>query len=239
MAKGLSTYYDTETLRLIIANGDHRRVIGGLWEELGRLQLDFLRAQGMAPGDRLLDIGCGSLRLGAMACRYLEPGHYWGTDLSAELIDAGHAREIMDQGLGDRLPRGNLVTDGEFTFAGIPRQVDYAIANSVFTHLPPTHMRLCFANLARHLTAPARVYFTIFLPQDGDGIAGPSHQADGIVTWSYKDPFHYDWADVAHALRGLPWALRLLGDWGHPRNQVMVEARFDPAMPGHVQGEGP
>jgi SAM-dependent methyltransferase len=191
----------------------------------------------MAPGHRLLDIGCGSLRLGSLACRYLEPGHYWGTDLSTDLIEAGHAREIVAQGLGDRLPRGNLVTDGIFSFAGVPRQIDYAIANSVFTHLPPTHLRLCLGNLARHLTAPARVYFTIFLPQDGDGITGPSRQADGIVTWSYRDPFHYDWADVAHALRGLPWALRRLGDWGHPRNQMMVEARFDPARPATGGGE--
>ncbi|MGG6294672.1 hypothetical protein ACQ4M4_09620 [Leptolyngbya sp. AN02str] len=45
-----------------IKAGKHRQFIGGLWEELGQLQFDFLKENGLLPEHRLLDMGCGSLR---------------------------------------------------------------------------------------------------------------------------------------------------------------------------------
>lgn len=216
----------------------HRAMIGGMWEEIGSLQLNFLKAQGLKPNHRLLDVGCGSLRLGCKVAPYLNPGNYWGTDRSHDLIDAGYDREIVPAGLDQRLPRNNLVTDGIFDFPGVPERVDYAMAQSVFTHLPLNHLRLCLANLARKLVTPCRFYFTIFIPSGQLGVADPCPQKDGIVTWSYKDPFHYDLSDICHAARDLPWSLRLIGDWGHPRNQMMVEALLDRPEPGQQSGTG-
>jgi hypothetical protein len=40
---------------------DHRAYVGGLWEEIGTLQFEFLLRQGLAPSDCFLDIACGSL----------------------------------------------------------------------------------------------------------------------------------------------------------------------------------
>jgi hypothetical protein len=52
----------------------HRGFIGGLWDELGRLQVDFPVSEGLEPAHVLLDIGCGSLRGGVHLIPYLEPG---------------------------------------------------------------------------------------------------------------------------------------------------------------------
>lgn len=54
----------------------HRNYIGGMWEEIGNLQLDFLISNGLSPNHYLLDIACGSLRLGVKAMPYLQPSHY-------------------------------------------------------------------------------------------------------------------------------------------------------------------
>jgi hypothetical protein len=43
---------------------DHRAYVGGLWEEIGRLQFEFLLRHGLAPSDCFLNIACGSLRGG-------------------------------------------------------------------------------------------------------------------------------------------------------------------------------
>jgi SAM-dependent methyltransferase len=224
MPTGPSVYYDESAMRSLVQDGGHRRIVGGLWEEMGSLQLNQLIARGMVPGDRLLDVGCGSLRLGRLACAYLDPGHYWGTDISPDLVETGYQQEILSAGLQNRLPRTNLVIDAEFGFAGLPTSFDFIMAQSVFTHLSLNHMRLCFANLAGHLTGPCKAYFTIFMPVAGVRPAQPSAQKDGVVSWSYKDPFHYEWDDIRHAFRGLPWHLSLIGDWAHPRNQMLVEA---------------
>ena len=54
-----SIYYDREAMRGIVRDGRHREIVGGMWDELGRLQMGALQAHGMRPHHRLLDIGCG------------------------------------------------------------------------------------------------------------------------------------------------------------------------------------
>ena len=70
------------------------------------------------------------------AVDFLDSGHYWGTDLNESLLDAGYEKEIVPASLTDKLPRENLVTDGDFKFPSIPQEINFAIAQSLFTHLP-------------------------------------------------------------------------------------------------------
>jgi hypothetical protein len=55
-----SIYDNTAHIRSQVNAGRHREVVGDLWDELGNLQLAFLRKHGLRPEHRLLDIGCGS-----------------------------------------------------------------------------------------------------------------------------------------------------------------------------------
>lgn len=151
----ISNYYDEAAVAGAVERGEHREVIGSMWDEIGPLQLRFLQANGLTPDSTLLDIGCGSLRLGVRAVEYLEPGNYWGTDLNPVLLDAGYDKEIVPAGLAARLPRSHLVVDEEFEFPGIPSRIDFAIATSVFTHLPFNYMRLCLARLGAQLISPS------------------------------------------------------------------------------------
>ena len=67
----------------------HREAVGGLWEEMGRLQFDFVANQGLKPDHKLLDIGCGSMRGGVHFVSYLENSNYYGVDCNKALLDAG------------------------------------------------------------------------------------------------------------------------------------------------------
>jgi len=220
-----SVYYDDEKINKIATEGGHREIIGGMWDEIGDLQIDMLRDEGLKPEHRLLDIGCGSLRLGTKAVPYLDPGNYWATDLVEALIEAGYRREIVPLGLQDRLPRGNLVRDPEFTFRSVPRQFDFIVAQSVFTHLPLNHLRQCLARLASHLQGPATFLFTVFEAEPGTAIDASCLQArGGVTTHPHKDPFHYRDGDLSHLARDLPWKIDSVRDWNHPRNQKLVRA---------------
>ena len=42
----------------------HREYVGGLWDEMGKLQFDFMVSQGLSPEHTMLDIACGALRGG-------------------------------------------------------------------------------------------------------------------------------------------------------------------------------
>ena len=57
------------------------------YETVGRLQLDFLKSQGLEPHHTLLDVGCGSLRGGMWIMAYLNPGCYVGIDKDADMLE--------------------------------------------------------------------------------------------------------------------------------------------------------
>ena len=50
-----------------------------------------------------------------------------------------------------------------------------------------------------------------------------AHDPEDIVTYDIRDPYHYKLADFFYAASGLPWQIRYLGKWGHPRGQRMLE----------------
>ena len=58
----------------------HRERVGGMWDEIGRLQIDFLRGQGLRRATRCSTSGCGCLRGGVHFVAFLEPGRYYGID---------------------------------------------------------------------------------------------------------------------------------------------------------------
>lgn len=101
--------------------------------------------------------------VGVKAVDYLDAEHYWGTDINSSLLDVGYEKEILAAGLGDKLPRSHLVTTGDFDFSQLPQSFDFAFAQSVFTHLPFNHLRLCLARLAQHVEGPIAFFATIFV----------------------------------------------------------------------------
>jgi SAM-dependent methyltransferase len=218
----VSNYYDPERAAKYIRSS-HRGYVGGMWPEIGRLQADFLRERGLRPEMRLLDIGCGCLRGGVHFVEYLDPGNYYGVDLWQELLDAGYDVELAALGLQDRLPRENLLCDGEFNFDRFGVTFDAALAQSVFTHLPLNHIRLCLGRLAPVMRPGAVLYATIFACERDEDWLRPIERADGLFTTGpTSDPYHYRYADIEYAASGLPWTVEPVGDWGHPREQAMV-----------------
>jgi SAM-dependent methyltransferase len=208
-----------------IQAGVHREMVGGLWDELGPLQLDFLRAEGLTPGDTLLDVGCGCLRAGIHFVRFLEPGRYYGIDVNASLIQAGLERELPLAGLAGRLAPDHLLVNGRFEAWRFGVPFDYALAQSVFTHVPPAEIGLCLRELARCVRPGGRLYATFFECEGDEVPEQMLHEPGGITSFRDRDPLHYRFRDLAALCAGLPWTPVRVGRWGHPRDQRMI--RFD------------
>lgn len=183
--RALSPYLAANFYADALAKGRHRDIVGGRWDETGRIQMAALRAEGLAPHHRLLDIGAGSLRLGCKAVPYLDPGHYWGTDLSGALMQRGYTLELAHK---DRLPPAQLIEDADFTFPGIPADIDYAIAFAVFTHLPADYLFCALSNLRDKFPTLHRLLFTVFLAPAP--ATAQYRQPDGVVTHPDRAPYH-------------------------------------------------
>lgn len=167
-----------------LARGRHRQIVGGWWEETGRIQLDLLRAEGLRPHHHILDIGAGSLRLGCKAVPFLDPGHYWATDASGALMRRGWEVELEDKA---RLSPAHLIEDAEFRFPGVPPDIDFAIAWGVFTHLPQDDLARALPRIRAVFPGLSMLLFTVFL-SPGPGAA---RGGDDAVTHSDRAPYHY------------------------------------------------
>ncbi|MBA2529132.1 MAG: class I SAM-dependent methyltransferase [Euzebyales bacterium] len=119
------------------------------WMAIGKLQYDYLLSHGLQPADRMLEIGCGNLRAGWRFISYLEPGHYYGVDISPDVLFA--AQETITRfGLQDRLPTLTPVRDLKLGFLP-PQHFTVIHAHSVFSHSPLDVMDECFTHVGRIL----------------------------------------------------------------------------------------
>ncbi len=218
-----SPYYKRDFIQSAVDRGTHRAIVGGMWEEVGQLQFDFLVENGLKPSHRLLDIGCGCLRGGVHFVRYLNPGNYYGIDINRSLLDAGYDIELAQAGLQERMPRDNLKCGTDFDFSVFAPVFDRALAVSVFTHLPLNTIRVCLERLAPKMTTGGVFYATFFeLPDGIDTWRTYSHEPGGIVTQGNADRYHYRRRDMYYVAEDLPFKAAYIGSFKHPRAQHMM-----------------
>jgi hypothetical protein len=192
----------------------HRKYVGGRWEEIGQLQLDMLKDQGLRPQHCLLDIACGSFRLGVKAIDYLDTGNYLGIEKEGTLVELGIEHEIGGERLQAKKPE--LIISADFEFQRLTKQPDFVIAQSLFTHLTPELINLCFAKLRHNMKPTTRFFATFF---EAPGSAGNPRRSND---WGY---FAYSRHQIIDFGVRNGYATRYIGDWKHPRNQILVEYR--------------
>ena len=207
-----------------IEKQEHRDLVGGLWEELGTLQFNFLKDHGLQPHHRLVDLGCGALRGGLHFIRYLDAGHYYGLDINASLVEAGR-RELEGAELGHKRP--HLLVNDRFELAGFATAFDCALAVSVFTHLPMNHIVRCLVEVRKALRPGARFFASYFEAPASVWLEPLQHSPGGIVTNYDADPYHYSLAEFEWLAASAQMQVERLGAWGHPRDQRMLSFSRD------------
>ena len=217
MPSHISPYHRPNFYADALARGRHRDIVGGRWDETGRVQMSLLIEAGLQPHHQLLDIGCGALRLGCKAVPYLDPGKYWGTDLSADLMIKGHQSELANP---SRLPADHLIQDDNFAFPSIPATIDYAIAFAVFTHLPLTHLHHALTQIHARFPNLHRLLFTVFTAPD----VASHRQPDGVVSHATRAPYHFNAKDILDLTQTTGFQAQLHAT-RLPRGQILCTAQ--------------
>jgi cyclopropane fatty-acyl-phospholipid synthase-like methyltransferase len=220
--KGVNSYHKELSNEEIEAKA-HRGFVGGLWEELGQLQFDFLINSGLKPDHKLLDIGCGCLRGGIHFVKYLNETNYYGLDFNQSLIEAGK-KELSEACLISKKP--NLIVDDKFSIDKLNARFDFMISVSVFTHLPMNIIMRCLNNAKKYLAHTGVYYSSFFQSPSSVFLEDIVHQPGGIVTNFDSDPFHYSEEELNFMATQTGLQVSVIGDWGHPRNQKMAAFRL-------------
>ena len=197
--------------------GEHRKFVGSYWDQLGKLQFDYLLKQGLKPHHKLLDLGCGALRGGIHFIQYLEDGHYTGIDANTSLIRAGKT-ELKKVNLDRNKP--NFILDENFDYKEWGGKFDYIISISLFTHLPITLIEHCISSVAKVMVNYGAFYFSFFLCKEHEKIVVQNDL--GLKTHPFKDPYHQTKKQIETIAEKNQLKFEYIGEWKHPRNQKMA-----------------
>lgn len=98
----------------------------------------------LTPQTRVVDYGCGSLRLGRHFIELLEPGNYFGLDIIAAFYERFGNVEAM----ADKRPRLAEISDVAVEQAAA-HDADFVFSSAVAFHVHPEEAGQYFGNLAR------------------------------------------------------------------------------------------
>jgi hypothetical protein len=136
-------------------------------------------------------------------------------------IEAG-VREELSATLRE-VKRPQFMVAEDFAFAALGRRFDYALAQSVFTHLPFTAVARCLENLSQVLMPGGRFYATFFEASD------EGQERIVIPAWyeayrRYYDQgcYYYSCERFRAAAQDVGLRMTYIGEWGHPRGQRML-----------------
>ena len=181
------------------------------WLALGDMQFDYLLGHGLRPEHRMLEIGCGNLRAGRRFIRHLEPGHYYGVDISPDILAAAQ-ETIVREDLQHRLPTLTLVRD--LTLRFLPEgHFDVVHAHSVFSHSPLPVIEECLAGVGRILAPDGWFDFTF------DRTEGEEHQV-------LREDFYYRTETLLALAEKHGLEARFMADWEElPHGQSKIRVR--------------
>ncbi|KAG6751702.1 hypothetical protein NC652_030796 [Populus alba x Populus x berolinensis] len=125
---------------------EHHSNYGEPWAG-GRDVFEFLaESSHLSPNSRVLEIGCGTLRVGLHFIRYLIPEHFHCLERDELSLMAAFRYELPSQGLLHKRPLIVKGEDMDFSKFGSGVVYDLIYASAVFLHMPD---KLVWAGLER------------------------------------------------------------------------------------------
>ncbi|MEM9496079.1 MAG: class I SAM-dependent methyltransferase [Pseudomonadota bacterium] len=209
--------------------GDHHRAYVGppqRYDFMSATQMALLYFLGVREDDAVLDIGCGSMRLGRLLIPFLKPDRYYGVDPNWRLIEEGARHECGADMVRAKRPR--FSTNPQFDFRSLGRKFDYIIAQSIATHTGPDQLASLFRGAKAGLIENGLFLFS-FIRKDNPRDLKPG--------WYYPHTVGYSQAMIDDALDAQGLVGRQTA-WFHPAASWMIAAHKREMLPTSELLEG-
>jgi SAM-dependent methyltransferase len=164
----------------------------------------------------VLNVGCGSLAIGAHLIPFLEPGHYFGVEADYALLEAGIRIELSRAKIEPE--RAHFLHGQPFELGLIPDTFDLAVADSLFSHLPFHDVARVIVGVVRKLNPWGRFYATWFEQEDQDQF-DPIARAAGVTTYADRTPYHHRFDLIAAVCAAAGAQVERVAAAGHPRGE--------------------
>jgi SAM-dependent methyltransferase len=212
---------ETESLGLGLKPGDpHYRAYVGPpqdYDLIAAMTFNLLTTIGLRQHHTLLDVGCGSLRVGRLLIPYLNKDRYTGIEPNEWLVAEGIKRELGADLVDIKRPRF-FYSDSPTILSQMNMSFDFALAQSIFSHCGLDLIANWLGDLAKVLR-PDGALLATFLLGDEDG------KESG---WIYPQCVSYRRTSLDQLARNVGLRLEIL-DWKHPRQTwgLFAKSEFD------------
>jgi SAM-dependent methyltransferase len=187
------------------------------YDLIASMTFNLLTTLGLRQHHSLLDIGCGSLRIGRLLIPYLNRGKYFGVEPNEWLVGEGIKRELGETLVQIKRPTF-IFSDSPDTVARAKVSFDFALAQSIFSHCGLDLIKGWLSAVSRSLAQGGALVAT-FLPGEEDSPR---------TGWIYPECVNYRPATLERAAAEANLRFQIL-DWKHPRQTwaLFAAPKFD------------
>jgi SAM-dependent methyltransferase len=200
---------DREDLGLGLKPGDpqYRAYVGPPedYDLIAAMAFNLLTTLGLRQYHSLLDIGCGSLRIGRLLIPYLNRGKYFGVEPNEWLVDEGIKRELGQSLVEIKRPTF-FFTDSPANIAKAETAFNFAVAQSIFSHCGLDLIKGWLSAISRSLAQDGVLVATFLIGEEDSTQMG----------WIYPECLNYRPATLERAAKDVNLRFEIL-DWKHPR----------------------
>jgi cyclopropane fatty-acyl-phospholipid synthase-like methyltransferase len=200
---------DQEDLGLGLKPGDpqYRAYVGPPedYDLVAAMAFNLLTTLGLRQNHSLLDIGCGSLRIGRLLIPYLNRGKYFGVEPNEWLVDEGITRELGETLVQIKRPTF-FFSDSPDTIAQAKIAFDFAMAQSIFSHCGLDLIQAWLSAISGSLAQDGVLIATFLIGEEDSAQSG----------WIYPGCVNYRPATLERAAKDVNLRFEIL-DWKHPR----------------------
>ena len=200
---------DQEDLGLGLKPGDsqYRAYVGPPedYDLVAAMAFNLLTTLGLRQHHSLLDIGCGSLRIGRLLIPYLNRGKYFGVEPNEWLVEEGIRRELGDTLVQIKQPTF-FFSDSPDTISQAQVAFDFALAQSIFSHCGLDLIKSWLSAISRSLAANGALVGTFLIGDEDAAQTG----------WIYPECVNYRPETLERAAKDVNLRFEIL-DWKHPR----------------------
>ena len=212
---------NAESLGVGLKPGDsHYRAYVGPPEDydlIAAMTFNLLTTLGLRQHHSLLDVGCGSLRIGRVLIPYLNHGKYFGVEPNEWLVREGIKRELGEALLEIKRPTF-FFSDSPDAIAQANTSFDFVLAQSIFSHCGLDLIKNWISAISRSLAQNGALIATFLIGEKDSPKMG----------WIYPDCVNYRPATLKQAAADANLRFQIL-DWKHPRQTWVLFAtpKFD------------
>ena len=178
------------------------------FEQAGREQLIALLGAGISPESKLLELGCGCLRIASWLVRFLDARCYYGVEPARRRVEFG--LEYLFEADDVRIKQPQFDFNASFDSSTFGVQFDFFLARSIWTHASKAQIETMLDGFLRD-SVPTGAFLASYFPTestdagyqaflaanfppqagdgyDGDRWVGTSHESDtpGVVQHSLR-----------------------------------------------------